>query len=103
MLEYVGNPSSDQLAGGVEQKGLIPRVGKCLICRSPNFSGLSMTIPPPQDVGATYEALLPRSPPTRCGDLPASWCIEAEEVVPQLMRGRGQRRGGCGRGARRGQ
>ena len=30
--QKVGNRSSDQLAGGVKQKGLIPRVGRCLIC-----------------------------------------------------------------------
>ncbi len=49
------------------------------------------------------EALLPRSPPTHCGDLPASWRIKAEDVVPQLMRGRGQWRGGSGGGACQGQ
>ena len=37
ILEYLLNRSSDQLAGGVERKGLIPRVGGCPICRSPNF------------------------------------------------------------------
>ena len=54
---YVGNPSSDQLAGGVERKGLIPRVGRCLICRSQNLSGLSMIIPPP----AGHRSNLPAS------------------------------------------
>ena len=54
ILEYLLNRSSDHPAEGVERKGLIPRVGGCPICRSPNFFALSMTIPPPQDVGATY-------------------------------------------------